>query len=188
MTGRRAGRQSRSPGCAAGPTHVRRVAQPHVRLQPAGRIFAAQAVAAGDMHYVMPPAGEHDTGADVPRHHPRAKARTAEVLNPEPFRQHELIHQGESAERIADRPVARARGRLREGEPSPRCRRAAGAGEQGDRADRRGDAEGRCSSPATKACAASSTSRRWPAPAGLPAGGRGDRCQLFRRSPTASGW
>ncbi len=66
--------------------------------------FAAQAVAAGDMDYVIGSGVENMTrtpmfldiglGKDV---------SDFEALNPELFERHELIHQGESAERISDK-------------------------------------------------------------------------------------
>ncbi len=66
--------------------------------------FAAQAVAAGDMHYVI------GCGVESMSRVPMfldiglgASVSGFEKLNPELFRRHELIHQGESAERIADK-------------------------------------------------------------------------------------
>jgi len=66
--------------------------------------FAAQAVAAGDMNYVIGCGVESmsrvpmflDIGLGKP-------VSGFEALNPELFRRHELIHQGESAERVADK-------------------------------------------------------------------------------------
>jgi acetyl-CoA acyltransferase len=66
--------------------------------------FAAQAVAAGDMDYAIGCGVESmsrvpmflDIGLGGP-------VNGFEKLNPELFRRHELIHQGESAERVADK-------------------------------------------------------------------------------------
>jgi acetyl-CoA acetyltransferase family protein len=66
--------------------------------------FAAQAIAAGDMDYVIGCGVESmsrvpmflDIGLGGP-------VSGFEQLNPELFKQHELIHQGESAERVADK-------------------------------------------------------------------------------------
>jgi len=66
--------------------------------------FAAQAVAAGDMEYVIGCGVESmsrvpmflDIGLGGP-------VNGFDKLNPELFRRHELIHQGESAERVADK-------------------------------------------------------------------------------------
>lgn len=67
--------------------------------------FAAQAVAAGDMDYAIGSGVESMTRTpmflDVSLGREGMNAFNA--LNPELFRRHELIHQGESAERIADR-------------------------------------------------------------------------------------
>jgi len=67
--------------------------------------FAAQAVAAGDMNYVVASGVESMTRVpmflDISLG--REDVRGFEGLNPELFKQHELIHQGESAERVADR-------------------------------------------------------------------------------------
>lgn len=65
--------------------------------------FAAQAVAAGDMRYVIGCGVE--SMSRVPMFLDIGLGATVngfESLNPELFRRHELIHQGESAERIAD--------------------------------------------------------------------------------------
>jgi acetyl-CoA acyltransferase len=67
--------------------------------------FAAQAVAAGDMNYAI------GSGVESMSRVPmfldislgREGVRGFEVLNPALFERHELIHQGESAERIADK-------------------------------------------------------------------------------------
>ncbi len=66
--------------------------------------FAAQAVAAGDADYVVGAGVESMTR--VPMFADIACGREQvgfEALNPALFERHELIHQGESAERIADR-------------------------------------------------------------------------------------
>ncbi|HZP87175.1 MAG TPA: thiolase family protein [Burkholderiales bacterium] len=67
--------------------------------------FAAQAVAAGDMNYVIASGVESMTRVpmflDISLGNP--EVRGFEVLNPKLFARHELIHQGESAERIADK-------------------------------------------------------------------------------------
>jgi acetyl-CoA acetyltransferase family protein len=67
--------------------------------------FAAQAVAAGDMNYVIASGVESMTR--VPMFLDISLGREGvhgfEGLNPELFRKHDLIHQGESAERIADK-------------------------------------------------------------------------------------
>jgi acetyl-CoA acetyltransferase family protein len=66
--------------------------------------FAAQAVAAGDMDYVIGCGVE--SMSRVPMFLDIGLGRPVsgfEALNPELFRRHDLIHQGESAERVADR-------------------------------------------------------------------------------------
>jgi len=67
--------------------------------------FAAQAVAAGDMDYVIACGVESMTRVpmflDISLG--REDVRGFEVLNPELFKKHDLIHQGESAERIAEK-------------------------------------------------------------------------------------
>lgn len=67
--------------------------------------FAAQAVAAGDMNYAIGSGVESMTRApmflDITLG--REGAAGFEGLNPELFKQHELIHQGESAERVAEK-------------------------------------------------------------------------------------
>lgn len=66
--------------------------------------FAAQAVASGDMDYVIGCGVE--SMSRVPMFLDINLGRDAsafESLNPELFRRHELIHQGESAERVADK-------------------------------------------------------------------------------------
>jgi acetyl-CoA acyltransferase len=67
--------------------------------------FAAQAVAAGDMHYAIGAGVE--SMSRVPMFLDISLGREGvkgfEGLNPELFEHHELIHQGESAERIADK-------------------------------------------------------------------------------------
>jgi acetyl-CoA acetyltransferase family protein len=67
--------------------------------------FAAQAIAAGDMHYAIGSGVESMSRVpmflDISLGRPDVKG--FEVLNPELFERHELIHQGESAERIADK-------------------------------------------------------------------------------------
>jgi acetyl-CoA C-acetyltransferase/acetyl-CoA acyltransferase len=66
--------------------------------------FAAQAVASGDMNYVIGSGVE--SMSRVPMFLDINLGRDAsafERLNPELFRRHELIHQGESAERVADK-------------------------------------------------------------------------------------
>jgi acetyl-CoA acetyltransferase family protein len=61
--------------------------------------FAAQAVAAGDMEYVI--AGGIESMTRVPMFSNIGGG--FEVLNPELFESYDLIHQGESAERMADK-------------------------------------------------------------------------------------
>jgi acetyl-CoA acetyltransferase family protein len=67
--------------------------------------FAAQAVAAGDMDYVIASGVESMTRVpmflDISLG--RDEVRGFEVLNPELFKKYDLIHQGESAERIAEK-------------------------------------------------------------------------------------
>jgi acetyl-CoA acetyltransferase family protein len=67
--------------------------------------FAAQAVAAGDMHYAIGCGVESMTRVpmflDISLG--REDVKGFEVLNPALFQRHELIHQGESAERIAEK-------------------------------------------------------------------------------------
>jgi acetyl-CoA C-acetyltransferase/acetyl-CoA acyltransferase len=67
--------------------------------------FAAQAVAAGDMDYVIASGVESMTR--VPMFLDISLGREGvsgfDTLNPELFRRHELIHQGESAERVAEK-------------------------------------------------------------------------------------
>jgi acetyl-CoA acetyltransferase family protein len=64
--------------------------------------FAAQAVAAGDMSYVIGCGVESMTRAPMFLDISLGQENQGfERLNPELFRRHELIHQGESAERIA---------------------------------------------------------------------------------------
>ncbi|MSQ59070.1 MAG: thiolase family protein [Betaproteobacteria bacterium] len=67
--------------------------------------FAAQAVAAGDMNYAIGSGVESMTRApmflDITMG--REGAAGFEGLNPELFKHHDLIHQGESAERVADK-------------------------------------------------------------------------------------
>ena len=66
--------------------------------------FAAQAVAAGDMDYVIGCGVE--SMSRVPMFLDIGLGRPVsgfEALNPELFKRHELIHQGESAERVADK-------------------------------------------------------------------------------------
>jgi acetyl-CoA acetyltransferase family protein len=66
--------------------------------------FAAQAVAAGDMDYVIGSGVENMTRAPMFLDIGLGKEVTGfEALNPELFERHELIHQGESAERISDK-------------------------------------------------------------------------------------
>jgi acetyl-CoA acyltransferase len=65
--------------------------------------FAAQAVAAGDMDYVIGCGVE--SMSRVPMFLDIGLGRAVngfEMLNPELFKRHDLIHQGESAERVAD--------------------------------------------------------------------------------------
>jgi acetyl-CoA acetyltransferase family protein len=65
--------------------------------------FAAQAVAAGDMRYAIGCGVESMTRAPMFLDINLGRDASAfEKLNPELFRRHELIHQGESAERIAE--------------------------------------------------------------------------------------
>ncbi len=65
--------------------------------------FAAQAVAAGDMNYVIGAGVESMSRVPMFLDINLGRDSSAfEGLNPELFRRHELIHQGESAERIAD--------------------------------------------------------------------------------------
>ena len=67
--------------------------------------FASQAVAAGDMDYAI--ASGVESMSRVPMFLDISLGREGgggfELLNPELFRQHDLIHQGESAERIAEK-------------------------------------------------------------------------------------
>jgi len=66
--------------------------------------FAAQAVSAGDMDYVIGSGVENMTRAPMFLDIGLGKeVRDFEALNPELFKRHELIHQGESAERISDK-------------------------------------------------------------------------------------
>ena len=66
--------------------------------------FAAQAIAAGDMRYAIGAGVESMSRApmflDITL---GGEFRGFEMLNPELFERHDLIHQGESAERVADR-------------------------------------------------------------------------------------
>ena len=67
--------------------------------------FAAQAVAAGDMHYAIGAGVESMTRTPmfsdiIP---PESPFSGFDALNPELFKKHKLIHQGESAERLADK-------------------------------------------------------------------------------------
>jgi len=67
--------------------------------------FAAQAVASGDMDYVIASGVESMTRApmflDISLG--REGVSGFDTLNPELFKKHELIHQGESAERVAEK-------------------------------------------------------------------------------------
>lgn len=67
--------------------------------------FAAQAVASGDMDYVIASGVESMTRApmflDISLG--REGVNGFDTLNPELFKKHELIHQGESAERVAEK-------------------------------------------------------------------------------------
>ncbi len=66
--------------------------------------FAAQAVSAGDMDYVIGSGVESMTRAPMFLDIGLGKqVSDFDVLNPELFKRHELIHQGESAERISDK-------------------------------------------------------------------------------------
>jgi len=66
--------------------------------------FAAQAVAAGDMNYVIGCGVESMTRVPMFLDIGLGRAVSGfEVLNPELFQRHELIHQGESAERISEK-------------------------------------------------------------------------------------
>ncbi|UCH48448.1 MAG: thiolase family protein [Betaproteobacteria bacterium] len=66
--------------------------------------FAAQAVASGDMDYVIGCGVESMTRAPMFLDIGLGKEISGfEVLNPELFKRHELIHQGESAERISEK-------------------------------------------------------------------------------------
>jgi acetyl-CoA acetyltransferase family protein len=66
--------------------------------------FAAQAVASGDMDYVIGCGVESMTRAPMFLDIGLGKEISGfEVLNPELLKRHELIHQGESAERISDK-------------------------------------------------------------------------------------
>ena len=62
--------------------------------------FAAQAVAAGDMHYAIGAGVENMTRVPM---FSSIGSRGFQTLNPDLLAQYDLIHQGESAERIADR-------------------------------------------------------------------------------------
>jgi acetyl-CoA C-acetyltransferase/acetyl-CoA acyltransferase len=66
--------------------------------------FAAQAVAAGDMNYVVGCGVESMSRVPMFLDISLGESNVGfERLNPDLFKQHELIHQGESAERIADK-------------------------------------------------------------------------------------
>ncbi len=66
--------------------------------------FAAQAVASGDMDYVIGCGVESMTRAPMFLDIGLGREVTGfEALNPELFKRHELIHQGESAERISEK-------------------------------------------------------------------------------------
>lgn len=67
--------------------------------------FAAQAICAGDMDYVVASGVENMTRVPMflDIHLGREGAQGFEGLNPELLARHDLIHQGESAERIAER-------------------------------------------------------------------------------------
>jgi acetyl-CoA acetyltransferase family protein len=67
--------------------------------------FAAQAVASGDMNYVIASGVESMTRVPMflDINLGREGVGGFESLNPELFRQHNLIHQGESAERVAEK-------------------------------------------------------------------------------------
>jgi acetyl-CoA acyltransferase len=66
--------------------------------------FAAQAVAAGDMNYVIGCGVESMTRAPMFLDLSLGQENQGfERLNPELFRRHDLIHQGESAERVAEK-------------------------------------------------------------------------------------
>jgi acetyl-CoA acyltransferase len=67
--------------------------------------FAAQAVAAGDMNYVIASGVESMTRVPMFLDISLGREGVAgfEALNPELFKQHDLIHQGESAERVAEK-------------------------------------------------------------------------------------
>ncbi len=66
--------------------------------------FAAQAVAAGDMNYVIGSGVESMTRAPMFLDINLGNDISGfEALNPELFKRHDLIHQGESAERIAEK-------------------------------------------------------------------------------------
>jgi acetyl-CoA acyltransferase len=66
--------------------------------------FAAQAVAAGDMNYVIGCGVESMTRAPMFLDISLGQENQGfERLNPELFRRHDLIHQGESAERVAEK-------------------------------------------------------------------------------------
>ena len=96
--------------------------------------FAAQAVAAGDMNYVIGCGVESMTRA--PMFLDIGLGRNVsgfEVLNPELFQRHELIHQGESAERSARNGAYRGRCSTispRKATAAPRRRRKPGSNKE----------------------------------------------------------
>jgi acetyl-CoA acyltransferase len=66
--------------------------------------FASQAVAAGDARFTIACGVENMTRVPMMSDiEPSGQFRGFEMLNPELLRRHELVHQGESAERIADK-------------------------------------------------------------------------------------
>ena len=130
--------------------------------------FASQAVAAGDMNYVIASGVESMTR--VPMFLDISLGREGvngfEALNPELFKHHEIIHQGESAERIADKwGISRqdvdefAKGSHR------KAYKAQQAGWNKELVPVDGvspEAQKMSLDSATKVCAECSTSRRWP--------------------------
>jgi acetyl-CoA acyltransferase len=105
-----AGEQGANPGrlavlLAGFPTHVPGVSLNRMCGSSQQAVhFAAQAVAAGDMNYVVGCGVESMSRVPMFLDIGLGESNVGfERLNPELFRQHDLIHQGESAERIADK-------------------------------------------------------------------------------------
>jgi acetyl-CoA C-acetyltransferase/acetyl-CoA acyltransferase len=105
-----AGEQGANPGrlavlLAGFPTHVPGVSLNRMCGSSQQAVhFAAQAVAAGDMNYVVGCGVESMSRVPMFLDISLGESNVGfERLNPDLFKQHELIHQGESAERIADK-------------------------------------------------------------------------------------